>query len=148
MHLCASLTCNTCDTAAGKNMTLLYKSWVSSGLVKVRNLKFINGVLDEQFIYNTVRNKANILAEVVGYGVTGDAYHITSPAPRGEGGARVMKAAMDMAEIKPSQVAYINAHGTSTRLNDQFESEAIMDVSVLASKIYQFHQPKELPVIV
>ncbi len=86
------------------------------------------GVLVLEDYDHAKKRGANILAEVVGYGVTGDAYHITSPAPRGEGGARVMKAAIDMANIDPSQVDYINAHGTSTKLNDQYESEAIMDV--------------------
>ena len=87
-----------------------------------------SGVLVLEDYDHAIKRGANILAEVVGYGVTGDAYHITSPAPRGEGGARVMKAAIDMANIDPSQVDYINAHGTSTKLNDQYESEAIMDV--------------------
>ena len=106
------------------------------------------GVLVLEDYDHAIKRGANILAEVVGYGVTGDAYHITSPAPRGEGGARVMKAAMDMAEIDPSQVDYINAHGTSTKLNDQFESEAIMDVLVIARINYLFLQLRELQVTV
>ena len=87
-----------------------------------------SGVLILEDYDHAVKRGANILAEVVGYGATGDAFHITSPAPRGEGGARVMKAALDMAGINPSDVDYINAHGTSTKLNDQYETQAIIDV--------------------
>ena len=68
---------------------------------------------------------AKIYAEIVGYGATSDAYHITSPAPGGEGGARAMKVAMEEAGIKPEEVTYINAHGTSTHLNDSCETSAI-----------------------
>ena len=68
---------------------------------------------------------ANILAEVVGYGATSDAYHITSPCEDGEGAARAMVFAMDEAEITPDKVDYINAHGTSTHANDLFETKAI-----------------------
>ena len=68
---------------------------------------------------------AKIYAEVIGYGATSDAYHITSPAPEGEGGARAMKRAMEDAKIKPKDVDYINAHGTSTHLNDSLETQAI-----------------------
>ena len=68
---------------------------------------------------------AKIYAEVVGYGATSDAYHITSPAPGGEGGARAMKIAMQEAGAKPEDITYINAHGTSTHLNDSCETMAI-----------------------
>lgn len=68
---------------------------------------------------------ANILAEVVGYGATCDAYHITSPAEDGSGAAKAMEFAMKDAEIMPEQVDYINAHGTSTHHNDLFETKAI-----------------------
>ncbi len=68
---------------------------------------------------------AKIYAEVVGYGATGDAYHITSPAPGGEGGARALTMALKNAELNPEDVDYINAHGTSTSLNDKFETAAI-----------------------
>jgi len=68
---------------------------------------------------------ANIIAEIVGYGSTCDAYHITSPAPDGAGAAKAMKNAMEEAGIKPEEVSYINAHGTSTELNDKFETLAI-----------------------
>lgn len=68
---------------------------------------------------------AKIYGEIVGYGATGDAYHITSPAPGGEGGARAFKMALDNAGLNPEDVDYINAHGTSTSLNDKFETAAI-----------------------
>ena len=68
---------------------------------------------------------AKIYAEIVGYGATSDAYHITSPAPGGEGGARAMKLAMEEANVKPEEITYINAHGTSTHLNDSCETQAI-----------------------
>ena len=64
-------------------------------------------------------------AGVVGYGATADAYHITSPSPDGEGAARAMKNAMKEAKINPEQVTYINAHGTSTHLNDLGETLAV-----------------------
>ena len=68
---------------------------------------------------------AKIYAEIVGYGATSDAYHITSPAPGGEGGARAMKIAMEEGNVKPEEITYINAHGTSTHLNDASETAAI-----------------------
>ncbi|MDR0886570.1 MAG: beta-ketoacyl-ACP synthase II [Clostridiales Family XIII bacterium] len=71
---------------------------------------------------------ANILGEVVGYGSSCDAYHITKPHPEGEGGAAAMQAAVDDAAIDPSAVNYINAHGTSTPYNDLFETRAIKKV--------------------
>lgn len=68
---------------------------------------------------------AKIYAEIVGYGATSDAYHITSPAPGGEGGERAMRIAMEEANVKPEEITYINAHGTSTHLNDVCETQAI-----------------------
>ena len=68
---------------------------------------------------------AHIYAELVGYGATGDAYHITSPAEDGSGAAKAMSLAMEEAGIEPAQVDYINAHGTSTHHNDLFETRAI-----------------------
>lgn len=71
---------------------------------------------------------AEILAELVGYGATDDAYHVTAPAPDGEGGARAMMMAINDAGIFPDEVEYINAHGTSTEYNDKFETAAIKKV--------------------
>ncbi|WP_283594740.1 beta-ketoacyl-ACP synthase II [Limosilactobacillus galli] len=71
---------------------------------------------------------ANIIGEVVGYGATGDAYHITAPDPEGKGAARAMQQAIDEAGIKPAEVAYINAHGTATHANDSGEALAINKV--------------------
>ena len=65
---------------------------------------------------------------MVGYGATGDAYHITTPAPEGDGAARAMQAALVDAGIGPEDVDYINAHGTSTEYNDYFETVAIKRV--------------------
>ena len=68
---------------------------------------------------------ANILAEIVGYGMSADAYHITAPSEDGDGGFRVMMNAMRDAKIKPSDVGYVNAHGTSTPMGDVLEAKAI-----------------------
>lgn len=71
---------------------------------------------------------ARIYGEVAGYGATADAYHVTAPAPGGEGAARAMKRALQDARIQPEDVDYINAHGTSTPYNDKAETEAIKTV--------------------
>ena len=71
------------------------------------------------------RRNAKIYAEVIGFGATTDAYHITSPEPEGNGGAKAMERAIKDANIKPEEIDYINAHGTSTHLNDTTETMAI-----------------------
>jgi len=75
-----------------------------------------------------VRRGATILAELVGYGASADAYHVTSPAPDGSGAIRSMKASLDQAGMEPSGIAYINAHGTSTGAGDLAETNAIKEV--------------------
>ena len=92
------------------------------------------GVLLLEELEHAKKRGAKIYAEVVGYGATSDAYHITSPAPDGEGGARAMVNAMKDAGIKPEDVTYINAHGTATPLNDKFETMAVKTAFGDASK--------------
>ena len=92
------------------------------------------GIVVLEELEHAKRRGAKIYAEVVGYGATSDAYHITSPAPGGEGGARAMKLAMQEADVKPEEITYINAHGTSTHLNDSFETSAIKTALGKASK--------------
>jgi 3-oxoacyl-[acyl-carrier-protein] synthase II len=74
------------------------------------------------------RRGARIYAEVAGFGATGDGFHITAPAPDGEGARRAMAMALDDAGCKPADIDYINAHGTSTDLNDKYEIKAIRDL--------------------
>ena len=83
-------------------------------------------VLEE--LEHALARGANIICEVAGYGATDDAYHITSPIPGGEGGAKAMEMAIKDAKITPADVTYINAHGTSTKYNDHFETQAIKSV--------------------
>ena len=83
------------------------------------------GIVILEELEHALKRNAKIYAEVVGYGATSDAYHITSPAPGGEGGARAMKIAMEEANVTPEEITYINAHGTSTHLNDSCETSAI-----------------------
>jgi 3-oxoacyl-[acyl-carrier-protein] synthase II len=71
------------------------------------------------------QHDAQILAEIVGYGMSGDAYHITQPAPEHEGGFRVMKNTLNDAKVKPTDIGYVNAHGTSTPIGDVLEAHAI-----------------------
>ncbi len=83
------------------------------------------GILVLEEYEQAVARNAKIYAEIVGYGTTCDAYHITSPSPDGEGGARAMKLAMEEAGITSKEVSYINAHGTSTPPNDRTETASI-----------------------
>ncbi|WP_088809318.1 MULTISPECIES: beta-ketoacyl-ACP synthase II [Listeria] len=84
-------------------------------------------VILEEYEHAKARG-AKIYAEVVGYGSTSDAHHITAPAPNGEGAARSMKQALNDAGLEPESVDYINAHGTSTGYNDEFETAAVKTV--------------------
>lgn len=87
-----------------------------------------SGILILEELEHAKKRGANILAELVGYGASCDAYHITSPAPNGEGAARAMKLAIKDANITCDDISYINAHGTSTLYNDKFETAAIKEV--------------------
>jgi 3-oxoacyl-[acyl-carrier-protein] synthase II len=83
------------------------------------------GTLILEELGHATKRGAKIYAEVVGYGMSGDAYHITAPSEDGDGGVRVMRMAVKKAGIQPDQVDYINAHGTSTPYNDKLETLAI-----------------------
>lgn len=96
------------------------------------------GIVIIESLEHALKRGANIYGEVVGYGSTCDAYHITSPAPGGEGAARAMKMALEEANIKPEEVSYINAHGTGTEVNDKLETAAI--------KLVFGDKAKEVPV--
>jgi len=86
------------------------------------------GVLVLESLESAQARGAEILAEVIGYGMSGDAYHMTTPSPEGEGGARCMKNALNRACINPEDVDYINAHGTSTPAGDICETQGIKSV--------------------
>ncbi|MBF2260884.1 MULTISPECIES: beta-ketoacyl-ACP synthase II [Staphylococcus] len=87
---------------------------------------------------------AEIYAEIVGYGSTGDAYHITAPAPEGEGGSRAMQAALDDAGIEAKDVQYLNAHGTSTPVGDLYEVKAIQNTFGEAAKSLKVSSTKSM----
>ena len=86
------------------------------------------GIVVVEELEHAVARGAHIYAEIVGYGSTGDAYHITAPAQNGEGGARAMNEALKDAGVEPDEVRYINAHGTSTGYNDLYETLALKTV--------------------
>ncbi|KAF1680213.1 MULTISPECIES: beta-ketoacyl-ACP synthase II [Bacillus] len=86
------------------------------------------GIIVLEELEHALARGAKIYGEIVGYGSTGDAYHITAPAQDGEGGARAMKEAIKDANIAPEEIDYINAHGTSTYYNDKYETMAIKTV--------------------
>ncbi len=86
------------------------------------------GIVILEELESALNRKARIHGELVGYGYTGDAYHITAPSPDGEGAARCMRMAIRDAGLEPEEVDYINPHGTSTQMNDATETRAIKTV--------------------
>ena len=102
------------------------------------------GMLVLESLEHAQKRGATILSEVVGYGNTCDAHHMTSPHPEGQGAIKAIKLALEEAEITPDQVAYVNAHGTSTPANEKGESGAIVsvlgkDVPVSSTKSFTGH---------
>lgn len=102
------------------------------------------GILVLEELEHAKKRNANILAEVVGYGSTNDAFHITAPAENGEGAQRAMRDALKMASVNPSEVGYINAHGTSTPFNDKSETDAIKAVFGVHAKSLMVSSTKSM----
>lgn len=86
------------------------------------------GILILEELEHALARGAKIYGELIGYGATGDAHHITAPAPKGEGAQRAMTLALKDAKLAPQEIDYINAHGTSTPYNDLYETEAVKEV--------------------
>jgi 3-oxoacyl-[acyl-carrier-protein] synthase II len=93
-----------------------------------------SAILVLESLESVQKRNAPVLAELVGYGATSDAFHVTQPAPGGEGAARAIRLALQVAGMSPGDIGYINAHGTSTPLNDKFETLALK--SVFAEQAY------------
>ncbi|GGG88312.1 beta-ketoacyl-[acyl-carrier-protein] synthase II [Staphylococcus pragensis] len=102
------------------------------------------GILVIESLESAQARGAEIYAEIVGYGSTGDAYHITAPAPEGEGGSRAMQAALDDAGIEAKDVQYLNAHGTSTPVGDMYEIQAIKNTFGDAAKNLKVSSTKSM----
>lgn len=109
------------STATDKNRASIPFDKERSGFVMGEGA----GLILLEDLEHAKKRGAKIYAEIVGYGASSDAYHITSPLPSGEGGARAMTNAIQDAKIKPEDITYINAHGTSTHLNDSGETLAV-----------------------
>ena len=134
----AALTALTSSTDPGRCSIPFDKE--RSGFVMGEGAGIV--VLEE--LQHAINRGANIFAEVVGYGATCDAYHITSPAEDGSGAAKAMTLAMEEAGVKPEEVDYINAHGTSTHHNDLFETRAIKLALGEAAKSVKINSTKSM----
>lgn len=126
------------STATDKNRASIPFDKERSGFVMGEGA----GLILLEDLEHAQKRGAKIYAEIVGYGASSDAYHITSPLPSGEGGARAMTNAIQDAKIKPEDITYINAHGTSTHLNDSGETSAVKTAFGDASKTVMMSSTK------